>query len=78
LRLGGRNCRRWRANNFIFLRMFAPPEKTNCAGNQNQKNQPAKSAAAAFLASGVKRLEIGLARHGRSFKFQASSFKFFK
>jgi hypothetical protein len=56
--------------------MFVSPEKINCDGNQNQKNQPAKSAAA-FLASGVKRLEIGLARHERSFKFQASSFKFF-
>ena len=69
-RFGGRNCRRWRADDFIFLRMLAPPEKINRAGNQNQKNQPAKSAAAAFFASGVKRLEIGLARHERSFKFQ--------
>jgi hypothetical protein len=61
-----------RADN--FLRMFAPPEKINRAGNQDEKNQPAKSAAA-FFASGVKRLEIWLARHEMEFVFRVSSFK---
>ncbi|MGA2029472.1 MAG: hypothetical protein ABSG87_05325 [Verrucomicrobiota bacterium] len=51
-----------------------PPKKTNYAGNENKKNQPAEPAAA-FFASGVKRLEMGLARHKRSFKFQVLSFK---
>lgn len=53
--------------------MLMPPEKIKGSGHQDKKNDPAKSAAAAFFAAGMKRLKIGLVRH--EMKFQVSGYK---